>query len=207
MTSTDTSTNTNILPIDIEINIFRNMPSMRQLIKYATTNTYRRNILKSNVKSILLNNKKLQQDDFLTWYKVLTHFDNTINKNTYLLELLQWIKKVVIDKQKKFYKKVYNIVYRLINKPLQELKNVIKQSDKPIRILPDNSPQFNTLMKDFFMIYFLDIDDTLPKSEQVNKYAKIHDAVVNRRPGYPKYIDEHDIMAVFFDFIQPTFVR
>jgi hypothetical protein len=212
MTSTRTPDNAEKLPVETEINIFRKMNTMRDVLKYASTNKYRRNILKNHVTSILLNNKKLREDDFLTWYRVLTHF-STISiedKNKYLIELLIWIKKVLVNKQRDLYKKAYNIVYKLINTPFDDLKTAIKQSDVPIRILPENynnPDKFSKLMRDFFIMYFLDIDDTFSTSERLNKYIKIQDAVLKRRPGYLKYIDEHDVMSVFFDFIKPAFVR
>jgi len=212
MTSTRTPDNAEKLPVETEINIFRKMNTMRDVLKYASTNKYRRNILKNHVTSILLNNKKLREDDFLTWYRVLTHF-STISiedKNKYLIELLIWIKKVLVNKQRDLYKKAYNIVYKLINTPFDDLKTAIKQSDVPIRILPENynnPDKFSKLMRDFFIMYFLDIDDTFSTSERLNKYIKIQDAVLERRPGYLKYIDEHDVMSVFFDFIKPAFVR
>jgi len=204
--------NTKKLPVETEINICRNMNTMHDVLKYASTNKYRRNILKNHVTSILLNNKKLREDDFLTWYRVLTHF-STISiedKNKYLIELLIWIKKVLVNKQRDLYKKAYNIVYKLINTPFDDLKTAIKQSDVPIRILPENynnPDKFSKLMRHFFIMYFLDIDDTLSTSQRLNKYAKIQDAVLKRLPGYPKYINEHDVMSVFFDFIKPAFVR
>jgi len=63
--------NTKKLPVEIEIEIFLSMNTMRDVLKYASTNKYRRNILKNHVKTILLNNKKLMDDDFLTWHHVL----------------------------------------------------------------------------------------------------------------------------------------
>jgi len=212
MASTNISNKSTFLPVEIELKIFSNMKTMRDVISYALTTKHRTNILKTHAKTILVDNKKLREDDFLTWYRVLTHF-STISiedKNKYLIELLIWIKKVLVNKQRDLYKKAYNIVYKLINTPFDDLKTAIKQSDVPIRILPENynnPDKFSKLMRHFFIMYFLDIDDTLSTSQRLNKYAKIQDAVLKRLPGYPKYINEHDVMSVFFDFIKPAFVR
>ena len=68
------SNKSTFLPVEIEIEIFRKMNNMRDLISYALTTKHRTNILKTHAKTIL-DNKKLLEDDFFTWFKVLEHFD------------------------------------------------------------------------------------------------------------------------------------
>jgi len=72
------------LSVETEINIFRNMNTMHDVLKYASTNKYRRNILTNHVKTILFDNKKLMDDNFLIWYKVLTRFGDTNIENEIL---------------------------------------------------------------------------------------------------------------------------
>jgi len=104
MTSTKESFQKTYLPVEVEINIFRNMNTMRDIINYASTNKYRKKILKNYLKSILLNNKKLQENDFISWYRVLTRYIdiNIEDKNKYLLEFLNKLRILAVSFAKTF---------------------------------------------------------------------------------------------------------
>ena len=109
MASTNISNKSTFLPVEIEIEIFRKMNNMRDLISYALTTKHRTNILKTHAKYIL-DNKKLPEDDFLTWFRVLVHFNIIIDMH-----------KLKIDKKKEWLK-VLNILYSNTKKLMKKYK-------------------------------------------------------------------------------------
>ena len=140
MASTNISNKSTFLPVEIELKIFSNMKTMRDVISYALTTEHRTNILKTHAKTILVDNKKLREDDFLTWIKVLTHFADTTTKNNYFSELLYDLTDVIstihfefeLEHQQLDFDNRYNI-QQLFNR----FPNIKVQYDHINKILKD----------------------------------------------------------------------
>ena len=143
------SNKSTFLPVEIEIEIFRKMNNMRDLISYALTTKHRTNILKTHAKTIL-DNKKLLEDDFFTWFKVLEHFDAISILYTINMGSKYWLKCLsqLILKTTNLMKK-YNTYRRkkASDNQISIAKEFLNKYPNEKRIRDDIAIIINTLIK------------------------------------------------------------
>ena len=193
-------------PIEIELHIFKQFNKIDDIINYASTNMYRKNILNTHKKFILINNKLLLQDDFIHWYhmiKNINSYDTIKNINSYhhcyLFNAIEWISHLI---QNRLYYDIVKILNILVTHPDQDLWNIIRSSKIPIRIhlhtlYGNYNVKLITLILKFYEIYFLHENlylNNFTTADRYNNYKNYNNMLLGSSKGYKKYIHINDLM-------------
>jgi len=187
-------------PIEIELHIFKQFNKIDDIINYASTNMYRKNILNTHKKFILINNKLLLQDDFINWYHMIKNINSY--HQCYLFNAIEWISHLI---QNRLYYDIVKILNILVTHPDQDLWNIIRSSKIPIRIhlhtlYGNYNVKLITLILKFYEIYFLHENlylNNFTMADRYNNYKNYNNMLLDissSSKGYKKYIHINDLM-------------
>jgi hypothetical protein len=199
-----------MIPIELEIEIFKKFSKMQDIMNYANTNKYRQNILDTHKQFILVKNKLLQHNDFINWFYIIVTVNMTeqIYKKQYMYCIYYSINKISYLLKTREYSKIVKIFKQLNKYPHEDLRNIIRTSKTEVymnlhKLYNSYDTKLIRSILDFYRIYFLD-ENTSENNYTSDNYKKYNKILLNLDEGYTPYINKNDMMIfmILYEYVR-----